>query len=220
MKPYFVPEAEGWAKTHVSFPTGVRKHTTVTRVDIPRAASLKKPVPVVIALHGAGGSENLFVEGYGSGRVVDECRSRGWILIAPRAPGLAAIAPVTQLVDQLATRFPVDKSKVFLVGHSMGAAQVVELCQKHPGDFAGAAALGGGGRVRDTKPFANLPFFIGVGDKDFALPGAKGLKKALKEGGAKKLTYKEYPDLEHMVIVREALPDVFAMFDAAVAKPN
>jgi predicted esterase len=219
-KPYFVPEAAGWKKTLVSFPTGVRKNTTVTRVDIPPAMSLKTPVPVVVALHGAGGSENLFVEGYGNGRVVEECRSRGWILVAPRAPGLAAIAPVTQLVEQLAARFPVDKSKVFLVGHSMGAAQVVELCQRHPSVFAGAAALGGGGRVRDAKPFANLPFYIGVGDKDFALPGAKGLRKALTDGGATKLAYKEYPDLEHMVIVREALPDVFKVFDAVVAKPN
>jgi hypothetical protein len=32
---------------------------------------------------------------------------------------------------------------------------------------------------------------------------------------AKNLTYKEYPNVEHMVIVREALPDVFALFDRA-----
>ena len=77
--------------------------------------------------------------------------------------------------------------------------------------------MGGGGRVRDTKAFAELPLFIGVGDKDFALGGARSLKKTLLDGGAKKLTFKEYPDLEHLVIVREALPDVFKMFDDVVA---
>ena len=34
-------------------------------------------MPVVVALHGAGGSENLFFEGYGAGHIVTECRKRG-----------------------------------------------------------------------------------------------------------------------------------------------
>ena len=65
------------------------------------------------------------------------------------------------------------------------------------------------------KAFAELPLFVGVGSKDFALRGAEALHKALADAGAKRATFKEYPDLEHLVIVREALPDVFAVFDEA-----
>ena len=70
--------------------------------------------------------------------------------------------------------------------------------------------------MRDAKAFAELPTFVGVGEKDgLMLSAVRGLKKALAPA-AKKLTYQEYPHVEHMVIVREALPDVFAVFDGAV----
>jgi predicted esterase len=94
----------------------------------------------------------------------------------------------------------------------MGASQAVELLQSNAKRFAGAAVLGGGGRIRKADPLKNIPVFVGVGSKDFALGGAKSLHRALEEAGAKS-TFKEYPDIEHMIIVRVALPDVFAMFD-------
>jgi pimeloyl-ACP methyl ester carboxylesterase len=173
---------------------------------------------VVVALHGMGGSENLFFEGYGAGRIVTECRTRGWLLVSPRSGfGLGGTPPILDLLEQLAKIYPLDPKRVFVVGHSMGAMQAVELVQKHPGKFAAVAALGGGGTVRDAKAFADLPVFVGVGAKDaLALAGARELNKAL--ASAKKLTFKEYPHVEHMVIVREALPDVFEMFDRATGK--
>jgi predicted esterase len=209
-KPFYTIAKSG--QFWLSVPTGAKK-TTPIRLFVPRRLEEKNPVPVVVALHGAGGSENLFFEGYGNGRIVTECRKRGWILVSPRS-GLVftSAPPVMEILDQLAKRYPIDMKRVFVVGHSMGAIQTIELVQKHPGKFAAVAALGGGGTVRDAKAFSDLPLFIGVGEKDeIALTLTRGLKKSL--GGAKKLTYKEYPNLEHMVIVREALPDVFALFD-------
>lgn len=199
----------------MTVPTGAKAGTPV-RVFVPKGLDPKKPVPVVVALHGAGGSENLFFEGYGAGAVVAECRKRGWVLVAPRS-GLSftAAPPVPAVLEQLAKRYPLDPARTFVVGHSMGAVQTLALVQKHPGRFATAAVLGGGGTVRDAKPFVELPVFVGVGEKDFALAGARVLKKELTAGGAKRLTYKEYPGLEHMLIVREALADVFAVFDEA-----
>ena len=212
-KPFFTAAKPG--QFWMSVPTGPKK-ATATRVFVPRGLDEKKPVPVVVALHGAGGSENLFFEGYGAGQIVTECRTRGWLLVAPRS-GLAfgSPPPVPAILDELARRYPLHPKRVFVVGHSMGAMQAVELVQKYPGKFAAAAALGGGGTVRDATALADLPLFVGVGEKDgIALSGARGLNKALAAGGAKKLAYKEYPNVEHMVIVRAALPDVFALFDA------
>ncbi|QJW95323.1 hypothetical protein [Frigoriglobus tundricola] len=211
-KPFFTAAKPG--QFWMSVPTGANT-ATATRVFVPRGLDASRPVPVVVALHGAGGSENLFFEGYGAGHIVTECRKRGWLLVAPRS-GLMFNSgpPVLEVLAELAKRYPIDLNRVFVVGHSMGAAQTVALVQKHPGKFAAVAALGGGGGVRDAAAFATVPLFIGVGEKDgVALTGARGLNKAL--AGAKSLTYKEYPNIEHMVIVREALPDVFAMFDRA-----
>ncbi|MCS6865823.1 MAG: alpha/beta hydrolase-fold protein [Gemmataceae bacterium] len=198
----------------LSVPIEGQKATPV-RIFVPHGLDAKKPVPVVVALHGAGGSENLFFEGYGAGQIVKECRERGWLLVAPRSGALfGAAPPVPALLDQLAQRYPINRQRVFVVGHSMGAMQTMELVQKHPGQFAAVAALGGGGTIRDAKAFAQLPIFIGVGEKDtLALRGARALKTTLTHNGAEQLIYKEYPAIEHMVIVRQALPDVFALFD-------
>ncbi|MBL8866819.1 MAG: hypothetical protein JNK93_14775, partial [Planctomycetia bacterium] len=191
-----------------------KKKTQPLRLFVPKGLDAKKPVPIVMALHGAGGSDKLFFDGYGAGHIVKECEKRGWLLVAPRSLlGFGSGPPVKTILDALGERYPIDRSKVFLVGHSMGAAQTVALCQENPGLFAAAAALGGGGGRVKQAAFAKLPFFIGVGDKDFALPGARALAKALPDA-----TYKEYAGLEHMLIVREALPDVFAGWDT-IAKP-
>lgn len=191
-----------------------KKKTQPVRLYVPKGLDAKKPVPLVVALHGAGGSENLFFEGYGAGHAVKECEKRGWLLVSPRSSlSFGSGPPVKTIVERLAERYPIDRSKVFVVGHSMGAAQTVSLCQEHPELFAAAAALGGGGGRVKQAAFAKLPFFIGVGDKDFALAGARALAKALPDA-----TLKEYPGVEHMLIVREALPDVFTMWDTIVGK--
>lgn len=201
----------------VSIPTGEKgKSVTPCRLFVPEKLDPKEPVPLVVAMHGAGGSENMFFEGYGNGQIVKLCEKRGWLLVSPRAGlgfGLTAGPPVGEIVDELAKRYPVDAKRVFIVGHSMGSGMAFEAVQKYPGKFAAVAGLGGGGAVRKAEVFAELPVFIGVGDKDFALRTAKGLQANLEKAKAKNVTYKEYPDVEHLVIVREALGDVFDLFD-------
>ncbi len=190
------------------------KRAVPVRLNLPKGVMKEKPVPLVIALHGAGGTENLFFEGYGAGQIVKECEKRNWLLVAPGSGlNFGSGPPVKVIIDELAARYPIDRKKIFIVGHSMGAAQTIALCQIHPGLFAGAAALGGGGAVKTPAAFAELPIFVGVGTADFALNGSRELMKNLKAGSAKNLTAKEYPKIEHMVIVREALPDVFAIWD-------
>ncbi|CAN5497894.1 hypothetical protein BH11PLA2_BH11PLA2_03270 [soil metagenome] len=201
----------------LSLPLAKNK-TLPFRIWIPKGLEQTKPVPLVIALHGAGGTENLFFEGYGDGFAVKECEKRKWIIVAPRSTlDFTGGPPLKKLVDELTDRFPIDRKNVFIVGHSMGAMQTIASIQENPGLFKAAAALGGGGRVKDAKSVEALPIFVGIGSKDFALSGARSLVKSLKDSGAKNVTDKEYPDIEHLVIVREALPDVFKLFDAVIA---
>ncbi len=188
------------------------KAATPCRLFVPDGLAKDKPVPLVVALHGAGGSENMFFESYGAGHIVKECAKRGWLLVSPRS-GFLGTPPVAAIVEKLRDRYPIDPKRVYLVGHSMGAGQAIDLVQRHPGTFAAVASLGGGGRVRQKERFATLPVFVGVGTADFALKSSRSLVKSLADAGATKVTAKEYPDLEHLVIVREALPDLFQMFD-------
>lgn len=196
-----------------------RGNATPCRIYVPKGLDASKPVPVVVALHGAGVDENMFFESYGAGQAVKECEKRGWLLVAPRS-GLSLGGdgpPVAQVLAALADRYPFDPKKVFVVGHSMGAMQAT--AQAAGGKFAAVALLGGAGRVSRTEAFAELPVFIGVGDKDgLALTGARRLNQALVASGAKAVTFKEYPGVEHLVIVRQALPDAFELFDAVAGR--
>jgi predicted esterase len=148
----------------------VGKGTAAVRLFVPKVDA---PAPLVVALHGAGGSENLFFDGYGDGRVVKLGAERNWLVVAPRLT-LGSL-DVAELCDALAERFPVDLQRVAVVGHSMGAMQAVANAVRTPERFRAVAALGGGGRVRANAALKSLPFFVGVGSQDFALSGAKAL---------------------------------------------
>ena len=212
----FAPDKNGQVWLTIPTPDG---ETTPCRVYVPPGLDARMPIPVVVALHGVGGSENMFFEGYGAGCVAKACAERGWVLVCPRG-GLGFFGgppPVPDIVAALAERYPIDTDRVFLVGHSMGAAQTVDLVGKHPDKFAAVAVLGGGGKVRHPKAFADVPTFIGIGTADFARSGAVKLHRELTAAGAKRVTLREYPGVEHLVIVRAAVDDVFAEFDRVVS---
>ena len=58
---------------------------------------------------------------------------------------------------------------------------------------------------------SQLPCLVGVGTSDFALGGARTLARALESAGAE-TSLREYPGIEHLLVVQVALPDVFAFF--------
>ncbi|HQR07898.1 MAG TPA: dienelactone hydrolase family protein [Gemmatales bacterium] len=173
-------------------------------------------VPVVLALHGAGGSENLFFDGYGNGKVAKLAQQKGWFVVAPR--NSLTKAGHAETITELAKLFPeIDTNQVFVVGHSMGAAEAIREANATPGKFAAVAALGGGGSPKPVKDqgeaFKKLPFYVGVGENDFASSQAEALSENLKKAGADEVTFKRYPAIEHMIIVQEALPEVFQFFE-------
>ena len=181
------------------------------RIAVPKAAADGKPLPLVFALHGAGGSENLFFDGYGDGAIVRLCEARNMLLCAPRTAGMSG-ADLPALLDALAARYPIDRARVLLIGHSMGAMQAVSQASASPSTFCAVAALGGGGNARKSAGLAKLPFFVAAGERDFGRAQAKRLSEQL-QGICDDATYRDYPLVEHLAIVQVALPDVFSFFD-------
>src|SRR5205814_211227 len=116
--------------------------------------------------------------------IVRQCRERGWLLVATRTGGFNDVPPVEAVLDELAARYPVDRSRVFLVGHSMGATHAIDVAQAMPGKVAAVAALGGGGTIRRPEAVKDLPVFVGVGAEDFLLNWVRALVKSLQAAGA------------------------------------
>jgi poly(3-hydroxybutyrate) depolymerase len=191
------------------------KSVTPVRLAAPKEVEKGQPLPLVLVLHGAGGSENMFFDVHGPGRVVANAQKRGWLLVAPRSAGLGTVPPVAEIIDEVDKLYPVDRKKVFVVGHSMGGMQTVRVAQQAPQRFAAVAPLSGAGRIQASDALKKLPFFVGVGDQDVLLAGSRGLKEGLQKAGVERLEYREYPNVEHITTVIEALDDVFAFFDEA-----
>lgn len=190
---------------------------TIVRLLAPPAAAKREPLPLVIALHGAGGSENMFFDVYGHGKIVDLCQDRGWLLVAPRSGGFGG-APLAEVIDEVAKLYPVDSRRIFVVGHSMGAAQALLNARLTPERFTAIAALGGGRPIAVNEAMKAPAYFVGIGTNDFAFRGAKALGDALKAAQVPHLTYKEYPEVEHLMIVQISLNDVFRFFEEAAAR--
>lgn len=185
--------------------------------DLPKNSDSIKTIPVLIALHGAGGSENMFFETYGAGRLVALAKQRGWIVVSPRQTMSGLGMDVPKMLDALEEILPIDRNSVLLCGHSMGAAQAMSQVSRAPESIRAVAALGGGGAVRPSQAIESIPFFVAAGERDFGKPRAKTLASQLKQSNCN-VDYKEYPDVEHMVIVQAALDDVFAFFDSHIPK--
>lgn len=188
-----------------------KRRQVAVRFRAPKEVS--GPLPVLFLMHGAGGSENMFFETYGSGRAVELGIERGWLVVAPRQ-GLGGLSlDCAEMLDLLEGLFEIDRSQVYLLGHSMGAAQVIRQVTLHPGLPKAASAIGGGRPIRTPATIKDVPWFVAAGSLDFGRGGAKAFYESLRDAGAKAAKYEEYDGVEHMVIVQAALDDAFAFFD-------
>lgn len=174
------------------------------------------PAPVLFLFHGAGGSENMFFETYGAGRAVQLAVDRGWIVVAPRQGFTGLSLNVDEMLQSLEKFVPVDRSRVMLIGHSMGAAQVMNQATINPALPIACVALGGGRRMPSADSVREIKWFVAAGEQDFGRTGARQLHASLTQAGAG-ATYRDYADVEHLVIVQAALDDVFRFLDEVVA---
>lgn len=186
------------------------------RLFAPEEAEDGRPLPLVIALHGAGGSENMFFDAYGNGKIIELCRRRGWLVVAPAATffGLGLSAP--KIIDEIDSLYPVDRTQVLVVGHSMGAGHAIRTAELLTAPPRAVAALGGGSRLRQPERLRSIAVFVAAGSNDFLLDQAKTLAAALRQAGADPVEFREYPNVEHLGIVQLALDDVFAFFDKQI----
>jgi pimeloyl-ACP methyl ester carboxylesterase len=193
-----------------------REQPVAFRLFIPRQFQPGRQIPLVVALHGAGGNEHLFFDGYGRGIVLKEAEKRGWAVIAPRAGrNLVHIEAALEAAEQL---LPTDPERIYLMGHSMGGAHCFSAIAQFPDRFRGVAIFAGAGQP--TQVPSDLPILMAVGEQELSIlkTNVENAYRRLQELNLKVLDYKKYDGCEHLMIVREALPDAFAFFDRAPAR--
>ena len=130
------------------------------------------PRPLILLFHGAGRDGLSQIEMW-----EPVARRHGLVLLAPESQGstwsLSNPNPalMLRLIDDLAAETPIDRNRIFLFGHSDGAAMAQLLLNRADGPWRAAALHGGGAPPSLMQPMAApKPLRIYVGAEDAIFP--------------------------------------------------
>jgi poly(3-hydroxybutyrate) depolymerase len=206
------------------------------RVYVPTRHTPEQSLPLVIALHGLGGNEDSFFEGY-EGLLPKLAEERGYLVAAPsgyrvdggygfglfRAPDDAAAVrksnysekDVLEVVERMKMHYRVDPDRVYLTGHSMGAIGTWYLGAKYPDLWAALAPFAGFGIPDSLSKIRHVAEIVVHGDADPTVPvaGSRAMVARMKALGIEH-RYIEVPGGNHVDIVAPNLSAIFDFFDS------
>jgi len=179
----------------------------------PPSAFGKGPVPLIVLLHGAGGDEAMFMAAYGNGEAKRQAETHGCIIASPSTTAvMSSPAVLDALITQASTDYSIDRSRIFVVGHSMGAAAAAGLARTRAATLAGVVCLAGG-RL-STKPLTDgaklAPILSIVASLD-PLMGKVDVERVNASAKQANLPIeaREMKDWGHTLMVGPALPQAF-----------
>ena len=137
----------------------------------------KKKYPLIVSLHGGGGrgSDNLKqLRDWNEVLAYEERRADyPTYVLAPQSEGRWDSTHLQKIKDIINELPAVDKNRIYLLGHSMGAGGTYTFIRTDPDYFAAAAPSAGGGfRNYSGAPAVvkDLPIWTFHGDQDKVVP--------------------------------------------------
>jgi predicted esterase len=218
------PLAGATGDLHLAYRSGFDGKLVPYRVYLPATYHAGRKYPLILLLHGAGGDETDFLEGY-RGTWPKAAEEHGYILaaVSGRGPvsGYAkangAEQDVLDVLELVKARYSVDAARVYLGGHSMGSAGTWRIGLTFAERFAGLIPIAGtsaavlpGLELQMKTGAKKLPVLMVCGEKDalVAVTGCREVAERAKGMGAP-VEYKEYPGQDHLSVVPAAVTDVF-----------
>jgi predicted esterase len=205
------------------------------RVYVPKAYTGATATPLVIALHGLGANEDSFFDSY-SKLPPQLAEKHGFLMAAPlgyRVDGFYGSTimggndaaskrrveysekDVLEVLRLMKAAYKVDESRIYLIGHSMGAIGTWAIASKHPDIWAALVPFSGVGSAALAGPMKAIPQFVVHGDNDATVnvSGSRNMVAALKKAGAN-VTYIEVAGGSHTDVVVPNLPPAFEFLAA------
>jgi poly(3-hydroxybutyrate) depolymerase len=201
------------------------------RVYVPKSYSGEQPVALVVALHGLGGTEDGWMDSYQK-KLPELAEKHGYIAVSPlgyRVDGFYGYTygndtvsrrkqdlseqDVMQVVARMRQHYKVDPSRIYLMGHSMGAIGTWFLAAKYPEVWAALGPVAGTGNPQSVERMRHIPQFVVHGDADPTVPvaGSRNMVNAMKSLGVDHM-YIEVPGGNHSDVVVPNLPAMFEFF--------
>ncbi|APZ94584.1 enterobactin/ferric enterobactin esterase [Fuerstiella marisgermanici] len=219
-----VDATEVFADKTVQYTGGEFKDETFHyRIMPPAKVEEGKKYPLVLFLHGAGerGDDNksqlqYFPEQMAQPRwrerfpcyvIAPQCRKDAkWVEVdwslegtheAPDEPG-DQMKVVMQIIEKTMAGEPIDKSRIYVTGLSMGGYGSWDLAVRKPNLFAAVAPICGGADNDSLAVLKDVPVWVAHGDADNAVPVERSrlAVAALRKAGGNPV-YVELPGVEH-----------------------
>ena len=201
------------------------------RLHIPDSAERGQELPLVLYLHGSGGSGTDNGKQISGGNVLGthvwtgpavRQRQPAFVL-APQIPEHATwhsftdepspyAATLVDLLEELRTELRIDTHRIYVVGQSLGGYGVWDLIARYPDLFAAAVPLCGGGDTTRILSARDVAVWAFHGAKDATIPASRSREMvAALQTVSSLVRYTEYPDVAHDVWTRafreRELPD-------------
>jgi predicted peptidase len=188
----------------------------------PKDFDAKKNYPLVLFFHGAGerGKDNVaqlkhgvktfasdeYLAKYPCFVIAPQCpNNEQWVNTPWGAPEHTmpekpskSMAAAFELLDAIRTEFPIDPTRIYVTGISMGGFGTWDALQRHPEIFAAGVPVCGGADKALAPKIAKLPIWVFHGGNDGVVKTkrAQDMVAALKAAGGQP-KYDEYPGVGH-----------------------
>ena len=206
------------------------------RTYVPTTYTGAKAFPLIVALHGLGGTEDAFFDNYEK-KLPPLAESHGYIVATPLgyrvdgSYGWGLGTPpadvntkrtqdfseqdVMQVLARVRQLYKIDDSRIYLMGHSMGAIGTWKIAPKYPDIWAAIAPFSGNGAPDTLQRIRSVPEIIVHGDADptVNVAGSRAMVAKLKELGTE-FKYIEVPGGLHSDVVAPNVAAVIDFFDA------
>lgn len=175
--------------------------------------------PLLLFLHGAGerGDNINAVKTHGPPKFCDDPNaSKTWpfITVSPQVKGARFWSPqqLRFLIEQICDKYPVDRSRVYVTGLSMGGFGSWGMVAYNSDIIAAAAPLCGGYPLEFAEKMTKTPIwaFHGTADGAVKYEYSRDLVNAVRDAGNNDVKFTTYPDANHDIWTRTyANPELY-----------
>ncbi len=157
--------------------------------------------PLLLFLHGSGerGTNLDLVKKHGPPKVAEEI-DLPFIIVSPQCPEGTwwDVDDLKVLVDEMVAAYPIDTTRLYLTGLSMGGFGTWEMLMKYPDLFAAAIPVCGGAYAARARLIRHIPIwaFHGLQDDVVPIENSQRVVDALKSLDGD-INFTIYPEAGH-----------------------
>ncbi|KQW41308.1 phospholipase [Ensifer sp. Root1252] len=139
-------------------------------------ASSGSAYPLVVWLHGGdqGGTDIEKVKSSGIPKLVEDGKTFPFLVFSPQNPSEELLYPIEKVeaaLDEVMSKYRVDRTRVYLVGFSRGGFGAWAMAEQFPEKFAAVVPIAGGGnRHYLSRTNEKAAFWVFHGTNDEVIP--------------------------------------------------